>query len=492
MPEGEEAAAAPPVAAASATPAADAPLSPAVPGGEAGQVSRKPSAAQLDQRAPSSAGIAKTGSLAPSAAVVDQAMSLPPTTPAVPQRVDPTAAFPAGALARQGSGTALESRRGSTVNAPLARQTSHRSQVSAGGVPARTSVGALDRQPSQQQSPAQMPPMDGEVSLSRRPSVAASTGQPQPSRSNSGMLRQTSQPALSRHASRVSGGLPAAGTPVDGPLNATMRSMGNQSLASGGPFAAAADAAAAAAAYMARPASTPEERIMELEVALAQKEKLVESLQRIHASDSQDKDRKETKLRETESRMNRELEKARADLRRAEDDNRRLTERLQAEEQTHTTRKYSRSTSELRKNLAASGEQASSALAQVAALQRREGELLEQLNACQTELASSKAECDDLHFQLQQAQEAILSSTAVSHANDIKLHQARWALQMVLQELGRGGGRKSPVPSRGTEPGDSASRPPPPANFSTPKYEFHYSPRRVHADHSAEVWQPSA
>jgi len=90
---------------------------------------------------------------------------------------------------------------------------------------------------------------------------------------------------------------------------------------------------------------------------------------------------------------------------------------------------------ELMQRASAAEAQAAASAAQLADLDRRYREMGTLLQAAKAEAAQAVAVREDLQSKLQQAQEAILNSTAIGYENEVRLHQARCALHLILREL---------------------------------------------------------
>eukprot|EP00756_Hemistasia_phaeocysticola_P011612 Hpha_TRINITY_DN15133_c7_g1::TRINITY_DN15133_c7_g1_i2::g.127005::m.127005 len=103
--------------------------------------------------------------------------------------------------------------------------------------------------------------------------------------------------------------------------------------------------------------------------------------------------------------------------------------------------------------------QVAASAAQLSDLERRCVALGSQLQAARAEAARAVAVREDLQSKLVLAQDAIVSSTAVGYENEVRLHQARCALHLILREL--------------SSPPDDGSA------VSPSRAQFHLSPRRL-------------
>lgn len=146
------------------------------------------------------------------------------------------------------------------------------------------------------------------------------------------------------------------------------------------------------------------------------------------------------------------------------------------------SKKDLRETDDLRKSLNSKESQLQDLRSDLRDYQQKVGEQQRMIEAMQhscARVAEMEAEADVTKQKLEQAQEAIISSTTHSYDNEVKLHQARAALHLILKELSSPAQQElqQQIAAAAGIAQLPAGLPQPPASTS-PRYRFHYSPLR--------------
>eukprot|EP00756_Hemistasia_phaeocysticola_P007980 Hpha_TRINITY_DN14455_c0_g1::TRINITY_DN14455_c0_g1_i1::g.158026::m.158026 len=295
------------------------------------------------------------------------------------------------------------------------------------------------------------------------------------------LLRQSSGAALSRHASRLSG---LGGTPPEPVLE---------------PPPANEMEPAPVEHILPPEEELPylRERLVERDRRVNSLEQQVEALQRLHAASSMDNtvkviNEERTRLAARLKDANKELDRLRAANREKDLEISRLS-KSQASGDKGVARTNS---SSLRKDLQASSQRESAALAKSSDLQQQVMQLQRDLRLSRQETEGLAAEKDQLNEKLEQAHSAIIASTQRGHLNEVKLHQARTALHMVVRELGAAAVQQVPELLEFQSGVGSAAPPGGDPRSCTPAADrrachFHYSPRRHEQISSVRRDRPS-
>jgi len=276
------------------------------------------------------------------------------------------------------------------------------------------------------------------------------------------LQRQPSGVALSRHASRVSG-------------------LGGTGGMGGTPPEPLMDPPVTEPASVLRP---PEGDVSYFQDQLAAKDKRVksleqqvEALQRLQAASTMDNtvkvvNEERTRLAARLKDANKEIDTLRATVREKDQ----TIAKLKSADKGPV--EVGRTSSSLRKDLQASSQREADAVAKASELQQQIAKLQRELSEALHDTEGLVEERNALNLKLEQAHAAIIASTQRGHLNEVRLHQARTALHMVVQELGETAVEQVPqlldfesaapsFPSRGYTP--AAER---------RACHFHYSPRR--------------